>query len=103
MMAQAASSTVSHSVLSNQNILDYYKENGKRKCLEYIQDNNIVSFQPSVQAYEYSLNKTLKEVKKYEKGKGRAGMKENYETFLSADFQMPCASTEKRVSHATII
>ena len=77
------------------------KENGKRKCLEYIQDNNIVSFQPSVQAYEYSLNKTLKEVKKYEKGKGRASMKENYETFLSADFQMPCASAEKRVPHLT--
>ena len=40
-------------------------------------------------------------MKKYEKGKSRAGAKENYETLLSADFQMPNASAEKRIPHLT--
>ena len=65
-------------VLKNGEVYNFYKTNGKQKCVEYLTEKNTKVSENLVRthkSYEYSLNKVMKEVDKLQKGLSRATTK----------------------------
>ena len=80
-------------ILNNGHVYNFFKVNGKKKYVEYLQEKNTkVSdnlIKPTEKSYEYSLNKLVKEVDKLKKGLSRPSTKQQYDSLLTSDYKFP--------------
>ena len=92
-------------VLTNNEVFDFYKANGKQKCIEYLIENDrnvskIDSVKPTSKSYDYPLQKLLKQIETFKKGITRPLSNAQYDSYLVSAFEFPKTVVEKRIPHA---
>lgn len=93
-------------ILTNTAVYDFYKANGKQKCIEYLIENDTnvnenVCVKPTPKSYEYPLHKLVKQIETFKKGVNRSSTKAQYDSFSSSAFEFPKTVVEKRIPHTT--
>ena len=73
-----------------KDIVDFYESQGKDKCIDFLmKTNTICSIQPSVKAYEKSVDKLIKVVKSLKKSMNRVDGSLKYECFINKSYVFP--------------
>ncbi|XP_053372789.1 uncharacterized protein LOC128546365 [Mercenaria mercenaria] len=87
--------------VTNKNVFDFFKLNGRNKTLEYIREkcNTIqqdACISPTDKAVEYTLKRLTEKTEKLSKNKHRAKTAEELRLFMDSDFNFPKGETNKR-------
>lgn len=82
--------------IKNKDVLNYYDNHGKSKCVEYLKELNKANQQPSEKAYIKSIEKLLTGLKKIKKSIKRDGPGK-YESIIDSFYIFPQYDESKKV------
>jgi uncharacterized phage protein gp47/JayE len=86
--------------VTNQDVLNFNKAHGKRKCVEFLTASNKCNEQPSDRAYEFSIQKLVVEAKNVKRSATRSS-DSRYETFLNQCYEFPKHDRRKCIPKVT--